>query len=101
MFTVPQSGVWRVSFSLTSVVDSGDTADYNSKSNTVSIFHNESEVTESQLFTSIEWYKVQTTGGRELIRRAEQGDTLTLETQTVYTNTYLKSIMTCFEFLSP
>ena len=99
VFTVPQSGVWRVSFSLISEVNSGDTSDTEFRSNTVYIFHNDSRVTESKHFTSIQWYSVQTTGGRELIRRAEQGDTLGLETATVNSN--LWRIMTCFEFLSP
>ena len=96
MFTVPQSGVWRVSFSLTSGVGSADTEN---QSNLVCIVHNEDAVVESQDYTGSEWYHDTTTGGRELITRAEQGDTLYLQTNFVQGS--FQYIMICFEFVSP
>ena len=57
VFTVPQTGEWRVSFSMRSEVDSGQT-------NTVYIFQNYEIITESRDDTHSEWYDVMCTGGQ-------------------------------------
>ena len=97
MFTVPQTGEWRVSFSLKSAIVPSS----NGKSNSVYILHNEEENEESKFETYSQYYGETTTGGRELVLRAEQGDTLALKADIVNNNNYLYSIITCFEFLFP
>lgn len=99
MFTVPVTGVWRVSFSLWSYVD---TNEYNY----VYIYHNQQEIGETEHKTHwgssmTGWmastYRVISTGGRELVTRAVRGDTFHLSTRGMG---YYNNIITCFEFLS-
>ena len=94
MFTVPESGQWRVSFSMRSEVKTD-------QSNTVNILYNQKKLPESSFQTKSEYYNeiTTTTGGRELVLRAEQEDTLVLQAFTVDNNLY--DIITCFEFLFP
>ena len=80
-----------------SEVDTGK-SDYG-QSNTVNILHNQELITESWFQTHSEYYDEITTGGRELVLRAEQGDTLALKAFTV--DNHLYNIITCFEFLFP
>ena len=91
MFTVPVTGVWRVSFSLRSVVNTGQW-------NNVYIYHNQQIMTETEHQTYSKDNYVKSTGGWELITRAEQGDTFHLGTGTM--KSWLYHIITCFEFVS-
>ena len=91
VFTVPATGVWRVSFSLMSEVNTGQT-------NYVNIYHNQQRIEETRHRTSSEYYWVTSTGGRELITRAERGDTFHLAIET--TKDWIGNIITCFEFVS-
>ena len=91
VFTVPLTGVWRVSFSLRSYVNTG-------QKNWVYIYHNQQKIGETYHYTYSEYYKMYYTGGRELITRAEQGDTFHLGTWGMGGNFY--QIITCFEFVS-
>ena len=91
MFTVPVTGVWRISFTLRSVVLTGQ---YNS----VYMFHNDKRIVATQHDSTSETGKASFTGGRELITRAEQGDTFHLGTGRM-DNEFWR-IITCFEFVS-
>ena len=97
VFTVPQTGEWRVSFSLGSVVGASN----DDKSNSVCIVQNFKGFTECWYETNVhgKYYGGITTGGRELVLRAVKGDTLSLRAFVV--DNSLSSIITCFEFLSP
>ena len=86
------AGVWRVSFSLQSLVDTSKTY---GKGNTA-LSTRRLEETEHRTFTQYD--QVIDTGGRELITRAERGDTFHLET--TRTDTLFWHIITCFEFVS-
>ena len=90
VFTVPVTGVWRVSFSLISQVKK--------QQNQVYLYHNQQRIEETLHYTHSEYYKVLSTGGRELITRAEQGDTFHLGTATM--DYWFYNIITCFEFVS-
>lgn len=91
-FTVPMTGVWRVSFSLTSDVNTGNV-------NWVYIYHNQQKIVEAEHSTYNENDKVvSSTGGRELVTRAERGDTFHIGTGRM--DYKLFKIITCFEFLS-
>ena len=85
------TGVWRVSFSLLSRVSTGE-------SNDVFIYHNQQRIAETVHGTYSEYYKVISTGGRELVTRAERGDTFHLGTGGMGGKFY--DIITCFEFVS-
>ena len=85
------TGVWRVSFSLRSLVKTG-------QRNIVYIFHNQQKIEATKHDTYSEYYKVWSTGGRELVTRAEGGDTFHLGTERMDYN--IRLIMTCFEFVS-
>ena len=91
VFTVPVTGMWRVSFSLYSEVSTG-------LYNYLYIYHNQKQIGETLYFTYSEYYKVSWTGGRELITRAERGDTFHLGTKGMKGGFY--NIITCFEFVS-
>ena len=91
VFTVPVTGVWQVSFSLQSAVDSG-------QYNYVFIYHNQQKMQETEHDTHSQYYWVHSTGGRELITRAERGDTFHLGTARM--DYKLFKIITCFGFLS-
>ena len=88
---MPVTGVWRVSFSLRSEVNTG-------QQNNVYIYHNQEKIEETRHRTYSENYWVDATGGRELITRAEQGDTFHLVTGRM--DNYFRHIITCFEFVS-
>ena len=85
------TGVWRVHFSLQSRVEAGE-------GNFVYIYHNQQQIEETQHESYSEYDLVQSTGGRELVTRAEWGDTFHLGT-TVMGGTFY-GIITCFEFVS-
>ena len=92
VFTVPVTGVWRVSFSLTSDVNTGNV-------NWVYIYHNQEKIVEAEHSAYNENNGiVSSTGGRELITRAERGDTFHLGTKGMKGGFY--NIITCFEFVS-
>ena len=91
VFTVPVTGVWRVSFSLESKVNAG-------QFNYVYICHNQQMIDETQYRTHSKDARVYSTGGRELITRAERGDTFHLGTKYMRNNFW--KIITCFEFVS-
>ena len=90
VFKVPVTGVWRVSFGLVSQTDT-------KRDNYVFIYHNQQKIEETVYHTYSEHY-VYSTGGRELITRAEQGDTFHLGTGVMEGSLY--HIITCFEFVS-
>ena len=91
MFTVPVAGVWRVSFSLQSRVKTGEFND-------VYIYHNQQRIAETEHYTYSQYKWVISTGGRELVTRAERGDTFHLGTTKLDGDFY--QIITCFEFVS-
>ena len=64
VFTVPVTGVWRVSFSLRSQV-----AVDKRKTNNVYIYHNQQKIEETLHDTHSGYYGVSSTGGRELVTR--------------------------------
>ena len=92
VFTVPRAGLWRVSFSMESGV-------YTGQRNYAYIYHNNQRMEETQHWT---YYggggHIDYTGGREVMVRAQQGDTLHLGTTTV--EYYFRYIIVCFEFLN-
>jgi len=92
-FTVPVTGVWRVSFSLQSGVDTG-------QYNRVYIYHNQQQIEETrhETYSDNKGGYVESTGGRVLITRAERGDTFHLGTGSMNNSFY--RIITCFEFVS-
>ena len=96
VFTVPQTGEWRVSFSLGSKLGISDQSNY------VCIVQNK-RITECWYETTVhsQYHDDDgiTTGGRDLVLRAVKGDTLSLHA--FYVDNSLRSIITCFEFLSP
>ena len=91
VFTVPVTGVWRIFFSLKSGVNTG-------QENFVSLYHNQEKIEESRHASYSQFYWVASTGGRELIMKAEQGDTVFLGTEKLDNGYY--GIITCFEFES-
>ena len=91
MFTVPVTGVWRVSFSLRSRVNTGEVND-------VFIYHNQQKIEETRHETYSRDELVNSTGGRELVTRAERGDTFHLSTWRM--DGWFFHIITCFEFVS-
>ena len=91
VFTVPLTGVWKVSFSLYSYVSTGQIND-------VFIYHNQQKIEETWHRTGSKYYTVRSTGGRELITRAEQGDTFHLGTYRI--GGLVDNIIACFEFVS-
>ena len=75
MFTVPVTGVWRVSFTLQSPSRRGvasliQPSVYTGEWNYVYIYHNQQRIVETELYTYSEVKNVVSTGGRELITRA-------------------------------
>ena len=67
------SGVWRLTFSMYSYVDSGDY-------NTAMLYINGDKVDESQHWTYSGSGWVESTSGRELTREFSQGDNIELRT---------------------
>ena len=95
-FTVPVTGVWRVSFSLRSFVNTN-------QGNSVYISHNQQQLerplqTITDLYTYSEFKAVWSTGGKELITRAKRGDTFYLSAGRM--DNAISNIITCFEFVS-
>ena len=83
------TGVWRVSFRLRSIVDSGE-------SNRVYIYHNNQKIEETMHFTYSKENVVESFRGRELITRAERVNTIYLGIGTMKNGFY--NIIACFEF---
>ena len=90
MFTVPVTGVWRVSYTLRSYVDTG-------KYIHVYLYHNWKVITETQ-YHAFSDEEVRSTGGRELFTRASKGDTFHLHAY--YMNSKVLEVITCFELVS-
>ena len=86
---MPQTGTWRISFSIYSRVDTGE-------ANLAYLYHNGQKMAETVHATTSGKGEVDSTGGREILMRAEQGDSLTLRTGGLDHAFY--RIMTCFEF---
>ena len=91
VFTVPVTGVWRVSFSLRSYVQ-------NRQKNFVYIYHNQQQIEETIHSAYSETSVVYSTGGRELVTKAARGDTFHLGTTRM--GGAFHQIIACFEFLS-
>ena len=89
VFTVPVSGVWRVSYSLYSVVNGGDY-------NWAWIYHNNAQQGETQHSTWSNSGQVISTGAREVTLNARRWDSIYLRT-TVMLGEYV-DISICFEF---
>ena len=89
IFTVPMTGSWRISFSLGSRVLIGD-------HNYVYLYHNGEQMPETQHDTYSQSGSVYSTGGREILVTAQQGDTLTLGSGGV--DNAFANILTCFEY---
>ena len=90
MFTVPRAGVWRVSFSMTSSV-------YKGQRNYAWLYLNGQEMEQTFHYTYSENGDMEYTGGREVMVRAQHGDTLHLGTTAM--DGYFWYITSCFEFL--
>ena len=87
---MPVTGTWRISFSLNSQVEE----DYND----AFVYHNGVWIWESVYNRYNEWYVARSTGGREILRMAKEGDTLSLRTANVGDKFY--KILACFEYVS-
>ena len=85
------TGVWRVSFSLWSSVNT-------EQWNQVYIYHNQKPIVETAHYTYSKSNGVTSTGGRELVTRAERGDTFHLGTDRIDGHFY--NIIACIEFIS-
>ena len=86
---MPMTGTWRFSFSLESTVNNGEI-------NYAYLYHNGEYMPESEHFTfsGSDW--VVSTGGREILMTAQQGDTLTLRSGGLDHGFY--NILTCFVY---
>ena len=71
IFTVPMSGVWRVTFSMMAGMITGH-------DNRAFLFINGDQVDESLYYTYSQTGLMHSTGGRELSREFNQGDTIEL-----------------------
>ena len=76
IFTVPVSGVWRLTFSMWSRVSTGDV-------NLAWLFINGRPVNESQQHTFSSSSTLYSTDGREVTREFSQGDNIELRTTTM------------------
>ena len=84
--------MWRVSFSMMSQV-------YTGQRNYAWLYHNGQRMEETRHGTSYnENSDIEYTGGREVMVRAQQGDTLHLGTTAM--DGYFWYITSCFEFLN-
>ena len=88
---MPKTGTWTISYSLRSGV-------YGNKYSYAYLYHNEEQIPETVHITYANDAFVWSTSGREILMRAEQGDTLTLRSGGMYLPDGFKNIMTCFEF---
>ena len=84
------TGTWRVSFSMRSNVHTGD-------GNTAYLYHNGEQMPETQHETYSDSGSVGSTGGREILVTAQQGDTLTLRSDRL--DNSFDYILTCFEYI--
>ena len=83
------TGTWRISFSMTSIVDPHE-------ANLAYLYHNGEQMRETVHMTYSNSGYVRSTGGREILVTAQQGDTLTLRSAGLdYAFSY---ILTCFEY---
>ena len=89
IFTVPMTGTWRISFSLMSLLNTGDY-------NYAYLYHNGQLIPETLHKTHSNSGEVWSTGGREILVTAQQGDTLTLRTERL--DYHFNYILTCFEY---
>ena len=83
------TGTWRISFSLMSRVYSGN-------DNYAYLYHNGERLPETLHDTYSDSGLVRSTGGREILVTAQQGDTLTLRSTRL--GDYFYYILTCFEY---
>ena len=89
---MPMGGLWRVSFSLGSGVHTGDT-------NYAYLYYNGQRMEETLYQTNYGGSdKMWSTGGREVMVRAQQGDTLHLGASLVGYKFY--KIISCFQFIN-
>ena len=73
IFTVPVSGVWRMTFSMTSFVRFGE--------GNLAILHlNGNKVEGSQYYTYCDAKEVDSTGGRQVLMEFKQGDNIDIRT---------------------
>ena len=87
---VPASGTWRVSFSMRSRAGQDD-------NNIAWLYHNGEQMPETRHRNSVsKGVAVSSTGGREILVTAQQGDTLTLRSARL--DYYFNYILTCFEY---
>ena len=90
------SGTWTVGFSLISQV-------LGEQVNNAALYHNGEMMIETQHWTQSNPFQlvpggIVSSGGRETVIKAEQGDTLHLETSTPSSYGDSLAIITCFEF---
>ena len=90
IFTVPVSGVWRISFSLTSNVHSG-------QQNYAFLYFNGDQLDETEHHIGTEVGDVDSTGGRVIILEASAGDSINLRATLVQRE--LWRINFCAEFI--
>ena len=83
------TGTWRISFSMRSNVYTGD-------GNYAYLYHNGERLPETEHETYSDSGTVYSTGGREILVTAQQGDTLTLRTTAL--KFYFYNILSCFEY---
>ena len=89
---MPRAGLWRVSFSMESGV-------YTGQRNYAYIYHNNQRMGETEHYTYYGGIRgMEYTGGREVMVRAQQGDTLHLGTGRLDDAFYDVNI--CFEFVN-
>ena len=90
VFTVPKSGVWRVSYSLRFVIAGNNR-------NWAWLYHNGVKIRESEDYSGASDSWVTALGGRELLLKAEEGDSISFRTGEVYSEG-LHDILKCVEF---
>ena len=83
------TGTWRISFSMRSRVHSGEY-------NYAFLYHNGEQMQETEHWNYSDRDLVCSTGGREILVTAQQGDTLTLRSGGLDWGFY--HILTCFEY---
>ena len=85
------TGTWRISFSIGSDVNTGN-------ANYAYLYHNGEQMRETvhRTYSGNGSGTVGSTGGREILVTAQQGDTLTLRTERL--DYHFNYILTCFEY---
>ena len=89
IFVVPVSGTWRVSFSMRSSV-------YRQHLHLAYLYHNGEQMRETVYMTYSNSGAVSSTGGREILVTAQQGDTLSPRSGGLDYGFY--HFLTCFEY---